>query len=219
MYLSKAWLWFRNIAFYRRNEMKEKIKQTATSLKKVVDIANQASDIASQASGLAQQVFDHLKKGEGKEQPADQKTSKENSEIELAGEARKSVASTVFDASGLTDPIQSLNFIVATYGNVRVIESEEKTKRVQIKADRDVRIEQVRAARETFLSYLDKSFDERKGNFTSYFRELDKAIEKGDTATVNSVLQGIQALAALSPFKDLTVLRESLRDPNTEFEV
>jgi hypothetical protein len=50
-------------------------------------------------------------------------------------------------------------------------------------------------------------------------QQAHKAIEKGDTGTVNSVLQGIQALAAQSPFRDLKALQESLRDPDAEFEV
>jgi hypothetical protein len=49
------------------------------------------------------------------------------------------------------------------------VHEEETTKRVQIKTEAEVKITEINARRDLFLSYLDKTFDEREKNFEQLF--------------------------------------------------
>ena len=216
---------------------KSKIAKTAKSIQKVADITGQ---IATQFQGEGTKKVNSIKKvaditsqiashfqGEDQEDclPAEEVDSCEDVD---SGTALQNVSVDESPESGYEgvtaimpsdNPMQNLQNIVAAYSNYKVIESQEITKRHDIEAHRDVELEKIRSVREIFLQYLDKSFDERKKNFAGYFKQLDKAVANQDVGAINAVLQGIMSLAATSPFRDLKALQDSLKDPDTEFEV
>ena len=101
------------------------------------------------------------------------------------------------------------------------VHEEETTKRVQIKADTKVQIAEIHARRDLFLTYLDKTFDEREKNFEVLFARLDDALANNFEA-VGMILSSITTLALKSPFADLhdpVALRQKLDDPTAEWEV
>lgn len=101
------------------------------------------------------------------------------------------------------------------------VHEDETTSRVQIAADAEVKIEEIHAKRDLFLTYLDKTFDEREKNFEQLFARLDDALANNADA-VGLILSSITTLALKSPFADLhdpIVLRQKLDDPEAEWEV
>jgi hypothetical protein len=101
------------------------------------------------------------------------------------------------------------------------VHEEETTNRVRIKADTKVKIAEIHARRDLFLTYLDKTFDEREKNFEELFASLDHALANNFEA-VGMILSSITTLALKSPFADLhdpVALRQKLDDPTAEWEV
>lgn len=78
---------------------------------------------------------------------------------------------------------------------------QEKTKREMIANWRKVSSEKIAAQKQFLMQYLDKTFDERKENFSHFFNALDKGIESGNIEIVNAALNGIVDLAKTSPLK------------------
>lgn len=92
----------------------------------------------------------------------------------------------------------------------------EATKQQAIAAEEARWLAAIEADREILLTYLDRSFDERRESFRRLFDELDRAMS-GDTAHVAEVLGAITTLAMKSPFqdlKDVDTVTSNLNDPN-----
>lgn len=101
------------------------------------------------------------------------------------------------------------------------VHEEETTKRIQIKAAADATIAEIHARRDLFLTYLDKTFDERERNFEELFARLDKALST-NAESIGVILSSITALALKSPFADLhdpVALRKKLDDRAAEWAV
>ncbi|SMG16097.1 hypothetical protein [Dethiosulfovibrio salsuginis] len=110
-----------------------------------------------------------------------------------------------------TDAIQS---ILKEFYNFKKIEEEEKTKRTQIIKEAEACIERIRSQKEIFLEYLEHEYKERASTYQKLFSGIDAAIEKGDTAMVNSLMQGVISQIQTSPFRGIQDFREKLMDKN-----
>jgi hypothetical protein len=118
------------------------------------------------------------------------------------------------------NPANKLMELTALYKEVSIAIEEEKTKRVQIIADKDVKIEMIRAQRDFFMEYLNKTFDERATNFDKLFEVIDDALENDNIQQLALGLDSLNKLAAQSPFKvlaDVNALGEAL-DKKIEFD-
>lgn len=111
-------------------------------------------------------------------------------------------------AAGAINPDVALQTIVASYADYKQIVSQEKTKREQIRAWRDVELERIAAQRELFMTYLECTFDERRANFAKFFEVLDHAVETEAVDVVSTTLDSITALAKTSPFKDIATVAQ-----------
>lgn len=80
---------------------------------------------------------------------------------------------------------------------------EQKTERARIKEESKQIIEQLHIQRDFLISYLDKTFDERKSQFDYYFKALDKAVEANNPQLMAMCLNSISTLALSSPFRPL----------------
>lgn len=119
------------------------------------------------------------------------------------------------------DAATVLNNVLAVAKEYAEVREVETTKRAQIEARKAVALAEIEARRELFITYLERSFDEREKNFAELFRALDAAM-KSDAGQVAEILGAITTLAASSPFKDLhdpVAVRNALDDPNHEWEV
>jgi hypothetical protein len=118
------------------------------------------------------------------------------------------------------NPVNKLSELVGLYKEVSIIHEEEKTKRVQIIAEKDAKIEMIRAQRDFFMEYLKKTFDERATNFDKLFEVIDDALENDNIQQLALGLDSLNKLAAESPFKiiaDVNALGEAL-DKKMEFD-
>ena len=112
--------------------------------------------------------------------------------------------------------------IVTAYTDWKKIAEEEKTKRHAISAEERRAILQINVQRDLLMTHLEGSFDERRENFRQFFDSLDRAIDKGDTATVAVTLNSIVELAQSSPFKDVAsvqAVRDVIADQDTVYEI
>lgn len=97
--------------------------------------------------------------------------------------------------------------VVAAYSNMKQVSDQEATKRREIEADERLELGRIHAQQAALLDYLDKSFAERAVNFRELFRQVDAAQERGDSAAVGQLLEGIVDLAKTTPFGDLLDLK------------
>jgi hypothetical protein len=114
-----------------------------------------------------------------------------------------------------------LNNLVSMAGEVQKFTEVQKTKRKQIEADRDIIVEKIKSHKELLLSYLEKSFDERKDNFAKLFSVVDGAIENNNMQQLALGLDSINKLADSSPFKALASIEDTrlaLEDKNQEWD-
>jgi hypothetical protein len=98
----------------------------------------------------------------------------------------------------------------------------QRTEQERLQMNAQVEIERVHAIRDVMLSYLDRSFDERRQNFDALFTRLDVAMAQGDVDVVAKTLDAVVDLAKTSPFKDLADVakaRAALRDKSVEWEL
>jgi hypothetical protein len=114
-----------------------------------------------------------------------------------------------------------LNNFVTMAGEVQKFTEVQKTKRKDIEAKRDIIVERIKSQKEIILSYLEKTFDERKENFSKLFSIVDNAIENNNIQQLALSLDSINKLADSSPFKALASIEsvsKALEDKNHEWD-
>lgn len=127
----------------------------------------------------------------------------------------KAPAATPFDAAlALTQVVDAAQRFLET-------REQEITKRAQIDAWESATIAEITAKEQIFLTYLNRSFDERERNFAELFQALEKAMSD-DTGDVAHILGAITTLAAKSPFNelhDIELVKNALNNPDHEWTV
>lgn len=124
---------------------------------------------------------------------------------------------TIMDSENV---IQTVEKLILMAGEVRKFEEAQITVRTDIAAQRDIAIANIEMQKTALLTYLDKSFDERKESFTALFSVVDDALEKDNMQELAMSLEGIIKLADSSPFKDLQTIEataSALTNPNHEW--
>lgn len=114
--------------------------------------------------------------------------------------------------SAARNPVEAamvLKELITMAGEVSKFTEVQKTKRKEIESDRDKYVSKINAQKEVMLAYLDKTFDERKDNFEKLFRVVDHALANNNTQELALSLNGINQLAASSPFKDLASIEST----------
>lgn len=118
------------------------------------------------------------------------------------------------------DALDAVSAVLGACSEYLKVSQEEQTKRVEIQAQKEVVLENLRSQKEVILHYLDRSFDERRQNFESFFETLDRTIESGNAAQTSAVLDSIVNLAKTSPFQDVKEeIRSFLNNPKAELEL
>jgi hypothetical protein len=135
--------------------------------------------------------------------------------------ASRQVGKTIGKGVTAINPVQCVKEISNAYAKYRQIQAEETTKRRQIEAWEKVSLKKIKTQRDLLMEYLDRTFDERKENFSNLFNILDKAVENGNAQSITMALKSIVDLATNGPFKDIAsvdAVRGVLSDPNQDFE-
>lgn len=127
------------------------------------------------------------------------------------------VAQALTNPQAMTHVLDGVREIAAS---IRVIK-EQETAQAEIASKTQIEVARVQAVRDVMLSYLDKSFDERRANFEALFARVDQAAARGDAATVSAALDAVVSLGKSSPFKDLADVasaKSALKDKGREWE-
>ncbi len=104
---------------------------------------------------------------------------------------------------------------------IKTCESEQ-TKREAIRAKRDIELEKIHQTADIIKTYLNRTFDERANIFNKQFEIVDEALRTGNIQMLELGLTHIHALAAQSPFKnlsDLNQVQKALLDENTVWDI
>lgn len=118
--------------------------------------------------------------------------------------------------------VSSLYEIANEIANLEKFKEEQITKRIQIIAETEEKINKIHSARDIILAYLDMSFEERKRNFQNLFETLDKAQTEGNIERMGLILNSILELAKNSPLKvfmDRESFTDFMNDPTREIEL
>ena len=105
------------------------------------------------------------------------------------------------------------------YKNSKKTEQIEQTKREYIREAARVKLAEIEAKREVFITFLEKSFDERKELIKEYFERLDIAINEGDIQKMSLILYNITDLSKSSPFKALADIENALNNKDEVIEL
>lgn len=119
------------------------------------------------------------------------------------------------------NPAQCLNTLVQAWHEYQTIAEQEKTKRRDLEAWEKVTVAEIKAQRDFFIKYIEKSFDERSENFKRLFHLVDQSLSSGDNQQLVLILEEITTLAQSSPFKafsDLSTVKAALKDANHSWE-
>lgn len=140
-------------------------------------------------------------------------------ENDFDDQVRRDLVGTVksIAAGNPAEAAQVLKRFIEVAGDVAKFTEQQKTIRKDIEAKRDKDIAHIQAQKEIIMKYLDKSFDERKENFSKLFQVIDHAISNNNLQQLAMGLDSINQLAATSPFKALATLEstnEAIKDKN-----
>ena len=135
---------------------------------------------------------------------------------------QKGTSTALKKASAGINAAEVVAQLITAYTDWRKVAEEEGTKRHAISAEERKAILQINVQRDLLMTHLERSFDERRENFRQFFDSLDRAIDKGDAATVAVTLNSIVELAQSSPFKDIAsvqAVRDVMADQDTVYEI
>lgn len=140
-------------------------------------------------------------------------------ENDFDNQVRKDLVGSVksIAAGNPAEAAQVLKRFIEVAGDVAKFTEQQKTVRKDIEAKRDSDIARIQAQKEIIMIYLEKSFDERKENFSKLFQVIDHAIANNNMQQLAMGLDSINQLAASSPFKALATLestKEAINDKN-----
>src|SRR5690606_37363200 len=132
-------------------------------------------------------------------------------ENDFDNQVRKDLVGTVksIAAGNPAEAAQVLKRFIEVAGDVAKFTEQQKTVRKDIEAKRDSDIARIQAQKEIIMIYLEKSFDERKENFSKLFQVIDHAIANNNMLQLAMGLDSINQLAASSPFKALATLEST----------
>lgn len=99
--------------------------------------------------------------------------------------------------------------------NVKIHE-EEETKRVEIRARKEVDLERIRAQKAILENYLENTFSERKAVISGMFMALDKGIEANNNELIQQSLGAIVSIAKESPLAGIQSLVSDFNDPSVK---
>ena len=104
------------------------------------------------------------------------------------------------------DPQRLLEQILGDVREAIVAVAEQQTRRQEIAARERVALTDLADRRALFMTYLERSFDERRALFARLFEQVDRALDQRDVGALQATLAAVSALATSSPFRDLASL-------------
>lgn len=120
------------------------------------------------------------------------------------------------------NPLECIKEIVQAYANYKTVVEQETTKRRGIAAMEKTELAKIEATRKILMTFLDRSFDERRQVFQALFLTLDSSVDAGNVQALSTTLSAIVHLSEISPFKHIASVgdvKKMLKDSDSSFEL
>ena len=114
----------------------------------------------------------------------------------------------------VTPAILAFNNLVNAWKDCSIVTEQEKTKRENIRAYREVNVKAIEENSAILKLYLKNTFAERAFVIQEMFDRLDKGIESGNTEIISLTIAAIVDVAKQSPLAAARELIANYRDPN-----
>jgi len=115
-----------------------------------------------------------------------------------------------------TQALDGLKMLLNAKNENHRVTEEEKTKRVNISAMRDVEIEKIQAQKEVLKTYLEGIFSERRDTIEEMFDKLDKGIENNNLELIQMSMSSIVSIAQESPLKQVESLMSDFKNDDVK---
>jgi len=115
-----------------------------------------------------------------------------------------------------TQALDGLKMLLNAKNENHRVTEEEKTKRVNISAMRDVEIEKIQAQKEVLKTYLEGIFSERRYMIEEMFDKLDKGIENNNLELIQMSMSSIVSIAQESPLKQVESLMSDFKNDDVK---
>ena len=119
-------------------------------------------------------------------------------------------------ATGTLDYANGVTSLITAWKDYKITHEVEVTRRTQIAADRDVRLEAIRGQAQAIQSLIQGTFAERARIFDKYFALLDQGFASGDATQINAALAGIVEQTKVSPMAQAAQLMSSINAPTVD---
>lgn len=119
-------------------------------------------------------------------------------------------------------PINQLSVVSELFNEINEynrIKEESKTRRTEIKAQRDVLLANIQAKRDAVLYVLEHTFKERSETLRNSYNLLNDAINKGNSEMAENLIGNIYGLVKSSPLGSLEQIREALSNESTPLQL
>lgn len=127
--------------------------------------------------------------------------------------AKSNISLPIPDPSSAAKAFDNL---ISAWKECSVISEQEKTKRENIRAFRDVNIKAIEENSALLKLYLKHSFEERAFVIQKMFDRLDQSLASGDTQMAASAIAAIVDVTKQSPLVGVRELIVSIHDPNVK---
>ncbi len=114
------------------------------------------------------------------------------------------------------DVAESFNTLVSAWKECTIIAEQEKTKRVAIRANRDVNVKAIEEQSAILKQYLEHVFVERAGVIQGMFKTLDSGLASGNTELISQSIGAIVSITKQSPLVGAKELIAGYHDPNVK---
>lgn len=109
---------------------------------------------------------------------------------------------------------QAFDNLVSAWKECTIVAEQEKTKRENIRAFRDVNVKAIEENSALLKRYLEHSFAERAFVIQEMFNRLDKNLEQGNMQAASDAISAIVSITKESALAGARALIEDFHNPN-----
>ena len=125
----------------------------------------------------------------------------------------KAIGTTEMLSATVMDSTSSL---IDAWMSYKQCSAQEKTKRTQIEAQRDIALKQIEKQTEIIKQYLTCKFKEREQSILEMFNTLDKGIISKNSDLINKSMDAIVSTLHSSPLNDIATIMQKINDPTVD---
>ncbi len=111
--------------------------------------------------------------------------------------------------------LTAVDVLTAFKEYTRICEAE-KTRREEIRADRDVQLASIKEQGRIWRAFIERTFAERRQVFSTSFEMLFRGLDGGNDAAINAALAIITEQIKTSPMKQAAELMLAMNNPDVK---